>query len=83
MKSLLTWTSVLALMLIPSVANAAAVDCDDPSNASAIQMCHGYMLGVHHMYIGIAEVHDVDPAFTLPLIFTGNVVHTPSSLNYF
>ena len=34
--------------------------CDDPSNSTAIQMCHGYMVGVHHMYIGIAEVHDID-----------------------
>lgn len=34
--------------------------CDDPANGLAIQMCHGYLIGVHHMYLGIAEVHDVD-----------------------
>lgn len=71
MKQFLAAVSMAALMTLPAVAaeedaylinNAGDLInlCDDPSNATAIQMCHGYMIGVHHMYVGIAEVHDVD-----------------------
>lgn len=34
--------------------------CDEPENASAIHMCHGYLVGVHQMHAAIASALDVE-----------------------
>ncbi len=71
MKQLLAAVAMTASLALPAMAaepdayminNAGDLVnlCDDPSNQSAIHMCHGYLMGVHHMYVGIAESHEVD-----------------------
>lgn len=45
--------------LITTAADLAAL-CGAPDNPSAIHMCHGYVVGVNHMHIGLSEVFDLD-----------------------
>lgn len=34
--------------------------CSATQDPSAIHMCHGYLVGVHQMYVGISQIHSTD-----------------------
>ena len=66
MKSLTCALALTAAMALPALAaedsdylletaGDLADLCDEPENAAAIHMCHGYLMGVHHMHQGIVD----------------------------
>lgn len=71
MRRIACLAAILAALSLPAIAaeeddylletaGDLADLCDEPDNASAIHMCQGYILGVHHMHVAIDAALDVE-----------------------